>query len=113
MKLFLDDERTLEQAFNYTLDTVYKDKWNIVRSYYEFVNFIDKFGLPDVISFDHDLGKDDNGFELSGYDCSKFLVNYCIDNNRKLPKIYVHSANTVGAENIRKYLENFTKHNKN
>ena len=43
----------------------------------------------------------------TGFDCAKWLVNYCIDNNKELPKWYKHSANPVGKENIDRYLTNF------
>jgi hypothetical protein len=47
-----------------------------VKSYSEFVNWINKNGLPDAICFDHDLGKLQDGTELNGYDCAKWLVEY-------------------------------------
>jgi len=76
-----------------------------VTNYSEFIEWIEKFGLPDAISFDHDLGE-----VATGMDCAKWLVNYCLDNNRELPEFYVHSANPVGAENIKTLLENYKKH---
>lgn len=45
IKLFLDDVRNPPD-----------DTWVVVRSYDEFVNYIEKEGVPDFISFDHDLG---------------------------------------------------------
>lgn len=49
--------------------------------------------LPDGICFDHDLGE-----EKTGYDCAKWLVDYCMDNNLKLPLYAIQSANPVGKE---------------
>ncbi len=78
--------------------------------------------LPDLISFDHDLGDyqalHSAGYiegdlpenEKTGYHCIKYLIDYCMDNNLKLPECIVHSANTVGKENIEKYIENYKKH---
>ena len=43
-------------------------------------------------------------------DCAKWLVDFCMDNKVELPKFYVHSANPVGADNIRGLLNNFIKH---
>jgi len=37
-------------------------------------------------------------------------VEYCMDNNVKLPKFSVHSANPTGAKNIREYLKNAEKY---
>lgn len=69
----------------------------------EFEKYIKENGLPDLISFDNDLGI---GYG-EGYGCAKWLVEYCMDNNTKLPQWYVHSANSVAKENINKLLENF------
>jgi len=68
-----------------------------------FENYIKENGLPDLISFDNDLGIG-NG---EGYDCAKWLVKYCMDNNANLPDWYVHSANPVAKENIKNLLINF------
>ena len=43
-KLYLDDERTPKT-----------DGWDIVRNYEDFENWITTNGLPDEVSFDHDL----------------------------------------------------------
>lgn len=108
-----------------------------VKTYEEFIEFININGLPDGVNFDHDLGvkypnevyesesareiflskpmlKMETGYYRegtieyeTGFDCAKWLVNYCIDNNKPLPKWYTHSANPAGKENIDKYLTNF------
>lgn len=97
-----------------------------VKSYNEFVNYITKNGLPDAICFDHDLGLPEHFERVSkglskrkskllkqeektGYDCAKWLVDYCIDNNQKLPLYNIQSANPTGKENIDKYLKNYVK----
>lgn len=74
-----------------------------VRTQSEFENYIKENGLPDLISFDNDLGI---GYG-EGYECAKWLVNYCLDNNTELPQWYVHSANIVAQENINQLLLNF------
>jgi hypothetical protein len=101
-----------------------------VLNYEQFVQWIEKFGLPDIISFDHDLADEHytpqeywNDYQLSkqyqesqnyqektGLDCAKWLIDYCEETNLKLPKYYVHSANPVGADNIRILLGNYIKH---
>ena len=90
-KLYLDDLRVTPEGF----DRVY--------NYVDFVEYITQNGLPDFISFDHDLGEDE-----SGYDCAKYLVEYCIEHNLSLPKFSVHSQNPVGKENIERLLNNFS-----
>lgn len=70
-----------------------------------FKHWITNNGLPDIICFDHDLGEG-----LSGYDCAKWLVEYCIDNDCNLPQFAVQSANPVGKKNIETLLNNFIKY---
>lgn len=72
----------------------------IARNYDEFVSHISSFGLPDFISFDHDLGE-----KKDGYDCAKWLVQYCMNKDCDIPDYIVHSMNPVGKENIEKYLD--------
>lgn len=101
-----------------------------VINYQQFCDWIEKFGLPDVISFDHDLADEhytpeeywtdyerskayqesQNYTEKTGMDCAKWLVEYCMDTKKRLPVFLVHSANPVGADNIRGLLENYSKH---
>jgi len=93
-KLYIDDERTPKRA-----------GWTIVRSFDQAVSTIKENGVPDEISFDHDLGWDmvTNKEAKSGYDLAKWLV----ENNIVLKKFNVHSANPVGKENIERLLTNY------
>ena len=107
--LFLDDCRNPSDCAKYmqlrNIDTtIYLKNWVIVRSYAKFVDWIEQYGLPEVISFDHDLGSD-----LSGMDCAKWLINYCLDNCKSLPLYAVHSANPPGAANIEGLFRAFQK----
>lgn len=89
-----------------------------VKSYAEFVDWININKLPDGVCFDHDLGDNTtiidwshlDNVEYTGYDAAKWLVEYCIDNNKQLPLFNIQSANSVGSENIRMYLNNAKKH---
>ena len=89
-KIYLDDLRPIPEGFVG------------LRSFTEFVTYIEANGLPDFISFDHDLG-----LQESGYDCAKWLVSYCLDNEMALPDFMVHSQNPVGKRNIESLLNNF------
>jgi hypothetical protein len=84
-------------------------KWVIVRDYNSFINLINtKFDDIELISFDHDLACYDNdGNELTGKDAVNYVVDYCMDNDKKFPYWYVHSDNTTGRENIIKTILNF------
>lgn len=100
MRMYLDDIRTPKA--NYDV---------IVRSYNESVEHISIYGIPDFISFDHDLGCDQAGNILeSGYDFAKWLVQMDIENKYKFPKDFsfnVHSANPIGRNNIEAILNNY------
>ena len=59
MKLFLDDNRKPYDVFRNTIDPIYENnnEWVIVKNYEEFVDTILESGLPEIISFDHDLSQ--------------------------------------------------------
>ena len=81
-------------------------------------------GMPAFVCFDHDLADQhyaamiaeaegrpaDYGPEKTGYDCAKWLVDFCEDNKRKFPRYVVHSMNPIGKERIISYIENAKKH---
>lgn len=120
--LFLDDERVPAQVTWVAIPNVF---YNVVRNYNEFVRFIEDHGVPVFVSFDHDLADEhyaimlkdcqenntgqllfavpenvkdmDYGLEKTGYDCAKWLVDYCADNRQKFPEFTVHSMNPIGA----------------
>ena len=99
-----------------------------VKSYQQFVDWIIKNGLPEAICFDHDLGMEvaldarAKGMskrksrllkqeEKTGYDCAKWLVEYCMDNyDCPLPLYNIQSANPVGKANIDGLLKHFIRH---
>lgn len=131
-KLFLDDVRQVRDACYYMPNPkdYWDGDWDIVRNFGEFVKYITENGLPDLISFDHDLAdfhyeykpedydnmtEDEmnmkfGSMEKTGLDCAKWLVEYCLDNGLNIPDYFVHSANPLGKENIINYLENVKKH---
>lgn len=118
--LFLDDERfpyvsnpELDDvsAFNYTNYNPFKyEKWVIVRNFNEFTNEVKKRGLPEKVSFDNDLGDVSDDIEKTGYDCVKWLCNYCQDNKLKFPEYYIHSMNPTGSNNMKAYINNYKKY---
>ena len=97
-----------------------------VKSYKEFTEWISTNGLPDAICFDHDLGKltevemrklgyskkearEKKNMELSGYDCAKWLVDYCMEKNTDISGFNIQSSNGAGKLNIESYLNNYRK----
>lgn len=104
--LFLDDIRTIEM--------VYKDKTEkdfvVVRTCQDFIETIKQKGLPEFISFDNDLGLDENGeVAPDGYAAAKWLVYESGLDIRNL-QFSVHSANPVAKQQIQSLLENYIKH---
>lgn len=120
--LYLDDQRTPTTTIpNY-------DPWYVVRNHAEFTDWITKNGMPDLISFDHDLADEhstdyavqvaENGYqnptydtykELTGLACADWLVKYCQKENVKLCTCSIHSHNPVGSKNIQSLLNGFNK----
>lgn len=102
MRLYLDDLRTPVEKFDF-----------IARSYEEAVVIIQKHGSMSYISFDHDLGLDDDGrLSKSGFDFAKWLVEADIDGVHCFAdnfKYKVHSQNPVGKANIISLLDGYLK----
>lgn len=115
--LWLDDYRDPMEGqwlvFCPIKESDYEVHW--VKNYDQFTDWILANGLPTGICFDHDLDPNQGltGLEVidekTGYDCAKWLVNYCIDNNKLLPLYNIQSANPAGKENIDRLLKNFLK----
>jgi len=116
--IFLDDERFPNQVKWTQIPDL---PWTVIRSYGNFRALISLKGyLPEFISFDHDLSiehyadmiKGESDYskysEMTGYDCAKWLVNYCIEKNLSIPKYTIHSMNPIGAQNIKCLLNNFS-----
>ena len=118
-RLYLDDLR-------YPPDN--HPDWRIARNYHDALWYVKTYGLPYHVSFDHDLAdvhydhpdyghsddfmvKDGAPYEFTGYDFAKWLCMWIMDNDCDLTDFtyHVHSANPVGAENIRRYMANFMK----
>ena len=121
--LYLDDIRTPKE----TLPNAHP--WVVVRDYDAFVDYITHNGIPDLISFDHDLAKEhmedyyaqvfaqnyqipayDQYKEKTGLDCAKFLCEYAQRMNQEIKTCVVHSHNPVGSQNIMSYINGFMKH---
>ena len=121
--LMLDDIRSMSDVRKYTkLPDVSNEHWVVVRSYNEFVDTINKLGLPTFVSFDHDIASSHYGHglqgddipydsytEKTGYDCAKWLVEYCMKKGVKHPPYQVHSMNPVGKQNIISYVESYNR----
>ncbi len=101
-RLFLDDKRMPLDVYKCTTPALRREykghAWTTAKTYNEFVYFIENYGVPTHISFDHDL-----------HECAKWLCDYLVENNLPMPVYYIHSQNPVGADNIRSVLNCFER----
>lgn len=125
IKLFLDDVRIPKDCLGYMHyrigkeNPIYLEEWFIARNYDEFVQIVNNnFSNISHVSFDHDLADEHYDVdamsnaeeynklysqfeEKTGVDCAKFLKEYYNTHNTPLPeKMYVHSMNPTGVQNI-------------
>lgn len=97
MRLYIDDIRNPKGDFD-----------KITRNSEETINYLLRYGCPDFISFDHDLGGDDTSIIII-----KWMVEMDLDMSGEfIPDNFtfnVHSANPVGAANIEGYLGGYLR----
>jgi hypothetical protein len=104
--LFLDDTRDSHMVCISTEESFYDElEWEVVRNYHQFIEIIMERGLPETISFDHDLGEIETGM-----DCAKWLILHCISKKKELPaNIFIHSMNTTGSLNMQSLFNTYFK----
>lgn len=116
--LILDDMRSIGDVLTINRMNVFGETVKLVKSYNEFRDWVGANGAPAFVSFDHDLADirlpeegaliavaSDWTKEKTGVDCAAFLIEYCHDHDELFPVYLVHSANPVGASNIRGLIE--------
>ena len=73
--------------------------------------FLDDIREPEHLWTDYDKSKEWQDAQVhkekTGYECAIWLVDYCMDNNLKLPNYYCHSMNPVGKDKIVGLLQSF------
>lgn len=128
-KLFLDDFRNPSDCAGYMHTIIGRDnivylqgKWIIARSAEEFDEILCNLGRPELVSLDHDLTQGhyevpndewtpenyprlEASLGKTGYWCAKSLIEYCKENEYKLPKVFIHTMNPAGRENIKNLLK--------
>lgn len=129
-KLFLDDYRIPRDCVQYMHQRIGKENpiylqndWIVAQNYKHFIRIVEKLGIPELVSFDHDLAdghyhqnmqegeinyqSDDfqNDMHKTGYHCAKWLAEKCAELKVPFPKSYVHSMNPVGTENITAFIK--------
>lgn len=121
--LLLDDDRTVARCFDMTGNSAYlQGDWDVVTNFDEFQDYIYRYGVPDVISFDHDLNDlhyqhakrfffqyfEHVRFNDTGYHALRWLLMYIMYNMAQLPTIYFHTLNDYGKEKMQEALKLFT-----
>lgn len=103
--IFLDDERYPEDVtwIKYPENI----EWFVTRTQDYFMCLLEGEEF-DIITFDHDIEcYDDEGREITGYDLLKWTLDHLYTNNKEIPKMYFHSKNPIGKENMEAYYNNF------
>ncbi|WP_342577306.1 cyclic-phosphate processing receiver domain-containing protein [Psychrobacillus sp. FSL K6-2843] len=84
INLYVDDLRDCPKGFT------------VARNIEEAINYLENYKVH-ILSLDHDLGEDKDGNLLpTGYD----LVKYICEKGLRADKIYIHTDNGVGRENM-------------
>lgn len=100
--IYLDDVRTPPDT----------KAWIILRTSSEAIEYVKKNGMANYWSFDHDLGGDDTTMVFL-----KWLIDFDMDNGGNIiaPTFHydIHSANSVGTQNIRGLLDGYLKFKNN
>lgn len=99
--LFLDDERVPSDV---TWLSLPDGPWVIVRTVQEFRDVICARGFPDFISFDNDLGTQEEGKHAAAW-----LVERCLDSARDIPAVAIHSKNNQAAEQIASLFRSYSR----
>lgn len=119
--LFLDDARILGKDISFKhLESNPFLPVITAKNYEDFTNTIIGEGVPELVSFDIDLHVShyqeltkgnplyflkSNIWPRCGFHCAKFLIEYCKNKKVEFPRYYIHSANHVAADYLRKYIE--------
>src|SRR5210317_630558 len=126
--LYLDDKRVPVKAIPGHED------WVVVKNFDEFKDYILENGVPDYISFEHDLHEEHvqdyvnyqgqgimainyGDFTVeTGLDCLKWLCEHIQEDHEKgegklkLNLVGIHSFNNLGVENLRHMANSFKEH---
>jgi len=129
--LWLDDNRNPQSPIwinQYAPEYANGGRVIWVKNYNDFIDWIQRNKVPDMVAFDHDLAHEhyrksmydedehysdyytDGTFvEKTGYDAAKWLVDYVNEHDLKFPEFVVQSANPIGKKNIIEYIKNAKK----
>jgi hypothetical protein len=96
IRLWLDDER---DPSHWSPSSFFGIKWTWVKTAKEAVELL-RTGKVFEISFDHDLGEEQDPIYFNGYSVAQFIEQEAFYGTLDRIKWDVHSANPVGRKNI-------------
>lgn len=98
MKLYVDDERTIPNG------------WDYARNYNDAIEKLSN-NKYDEVSLDHDIASyNENGREMTGYDIALWLAERKITETGYVPPVIkCHSANPAGRKNIESVINRYLK----
>lgn len=79
-------------------------EWVVCRTTHQALDVVARWGMPSLMSLDHDLGGEDTSMAFL-----RRLANEVWDGVSPPPDYRVHSANPVGAQNIVSFMESWKK----
>ena len=88
--VFVDDKIASPSSVT-TVQLPHGKTWRVITNYEDFIKYVEKEGIPEVLSLDFDLGQG----KKTGLDCLEWFMKHCIEQKRpKLPTVYCHSGLT-------------------
>jgi hypothetical protein len=107
--LFLDDMRNPSDVSWIDYEGRDPRTFVVVRNYVDFGHYIAEHGVPDFVSFDHDLADihyiGRYAVEPTGKECAVLLKRICKRLGVPFPAYKIHSMNPVGVERIRQAID--------
>jgi hypothetical protein len=98
--LFLDDER-----IPYYVDPNRQHAWRIAPNLTVAKYMVQTFGMPYFISFDHDLGSNEDAMMFLRWLAYEFFD----EKKHTIPNYQIHSANPEGCKNIDSFMKSWKK----
>lgn len=102
--LFLDDIRDPGYVYDGIEGVHAPGNWTVARSSEEAIAMVKANGMPEMMSLDHDLGETDTSFVFLHWLSREFW-----DGKSFVPGYRVHSANPVGAANLRAFMDSWRR----
>lgn len=97
-RLWVDDERPIPKN--------YSEEWTRAHSFHEAIMKLELMDICEV-SLDHDIASFYGYTEMNGVHIVQWMIQRKMDGYEVPSIIHVHSANPIGADNMRKLIERY------